>query len=584
MLVALGSSDEACSAFGAALALKPDYPSASYNQAKTQAELRRYAEAIRGFRALPPDMPGLVHDYANALLGAAAEHNADETALLDEAITLLMDSWPAAPAPFEARAALGWALEQRKRWSEAVEHYTGALMLTPDSAKVHNNLANCYNQLGRISEAVMHYRRLYEIAPDFPDALTSVLANLNYDPVATPQQVFDEHRAWAQAVAAPLYRQSPRFDNSPDLARPLRVGFISPDLRRHPVSYIFGPILGAFDGSAVEAVCYYNFPQKDVVTERLLPLAHSWRDVAVLSDEQLHDLIRSDRIDILVDLAGHTIHNRLRLFAGRAAPIQVSWLGYFNTTGLETMDYFLSDPHSSPSGQERFYSENLLRLPNTRFCYQPSEYMPKVSALPATRNGHVTFGCFNNLSKVNELVLGVWARVLAAVPQSRLIMQAAAFGDGPNCARFLKLAANAGMDTKRLELRGFMPVEKAPYAYHDIDIALDPFPFCGGMTSLESLWMGVPVVTLEQPMIAGRQTLSLLANLGLPDLVAANDQNYVEIAVALARDPVLLAGLRRDLRLRFAASPLQDYAGFAREMETAFRRMWHDWLMTRTQT
>lgn len=583
VLLALERLAEACDAFAEALRRKPDYPAARYNHAKTLAQLQRYDEAIAAYRALPETMPGRVHDYANALLGAAgvAASRAAADALFDEAIALLQASWPSAPDPVEARIALAWALQQRKRLSEAAEHYAGALAKRPDSAKAHNNLANCYNQLGRIAEAVAHYRTLYRIAPDFPDALTSVLANLNYDPDATPQQVFDEHRAWAQSIAAPLYPDATEFDNPTNLDRPLRVGFISPDLRRHPVSYIFAPILAAFDRARIEAVCYYTLADKDAVTARLMPLAARWRDVAALSDDQLHAQIRADQIDILVDLAGHTIHNRLLLFARRAAPVQVSWLGYFNTTGLATMDYFISDPYSSPPGQERFYSEKLLRLPDTRFCYEPPEFMPAVNALPAARNGHINFGCCNNLSKVNTQVLRLWARVLAAVPQSRLILQAAALDDAPNRERFVRIAENAGIPAGRLELRGFQPVNIAPLVYHDIDIALDPFPFCGGMTSFEALWMGVPVVTLQQPTIAGRQTIAMLANLGLDELVAADADQYVGIAAALAQDLPRLAGLRQALRPRFAGSPLQDYAKFTRAMEKALRTMWRDWVATR---
>jgi len=577
VLIALGRMAEACAGFDAALRLKPDYTAARYNHAKALAQLQRHDEAIAAFRAVPADLPGRVHDYASALLGAA-DSALSKDALLDEAITLLQPSWPGAPDPVEARIALASALQQRKRLSEAVAHYEGALADRPDSAKAHNNLANCYNQLGRIGEAIVHYRRLHAIAPDFPDALTSVLANLNYDVQATAQQVFDEHRAWARAVAAPLYPAAPHFDNTPDAARALRVGFVSPDLRRHPVSNIFAPILAAFDRARIESYCYYNLAAKDAVTAHLAGHSMHWRDVASLSDAQLHQAIRDDGIDILVDLAGHTIHNRLAVFARRAAPVQVSWLGYFNTTGLDSMDYFISDPHSSPPGQERYYSETLLRLPDTRFCYAPPEFMPAVNALPALHQGRISFGCCNNLSKLNQRVLGLWARILAAVPRSRLILQAAALDDAPNRRRFSQLAQQAGIAAAQLELRGFAPVEVAPRAYHDIDIALDPFPFCGGMTSFEALWMGVPVVTLDQPMIAGRQTISMLANLGLADLVAADEDAYFAIAVRLAQDPQKLEALRQGLRPRFAASPLQDYARFTRALEDAFGAMWRTWI------
>jgi predicted O-linked N-acetylglucosamine transferase (SPINDLY family) len=410
--------------------------------------------------------------------------------------------------------------------------------------------------------------------------LTSVLANLNYDVRSTPQQVFDEHRAWADSVAAFPQPVALHFADDRDPERPLRVGFVSPDLRRHPVSYIFAPVLAAFERKRVESFCYHNFTGKDVVTDRLMPLAAHWRDVAALSDDALLELIRADRIDILVDLAGHTIHNRLLVFARRAAPVQVSWLGYFNTTGLPTMDYFITDPHSSPPGQDCYYTEKLVRLPDTRFCYEPSEFMPDVNELPAVHNGHITFGCFNNLSKLNDDVLQLWARILHRVPQSRLVLQAAALDDAPNRMRFRLQAERAGLHSGQLELRGFMPVATAPRAYHDIDIALDPFPFCGGMTSFEALWMGVPVITLEQAMIAGRQTLALLRNIGLPELVAADKARYADIAVDLATDRLRLGTLRQSLRPRFAASPLQDYAKFTHAMEDAFRLMWLDWIRT----
>jgi protein O-GlcNAc transferase len=279
-----------------------------------------------------------------------------------------------------------------------------------------------------------------------------------------------------------------------------------------------------------------------------------------------------------VDLAGHTSHNRLGVFARKPAPLLVSWLGYFNTTGLDSFDYFLTDPWSSPPGQETYFVEQLLRLPHTRFCYEPWEFVPEVNALPALERGHVTFGCFNNLSKLNDRVLALWARVLQAVPGSRLVIQAQSLNDIPNRERFAQLAVSLGIARERLELREFMPLDQAALAYHGIDIALDPFPFSGGMTSFEALWMGVPVVTLEQPLIAGRQTLSMLHNLGLPELVAKSEQDYVAITAGLAGDPQNLAALRAGLRPRFAASPLADYDAFARDLATAFRGMWRNWV------
>ena len=242
------------------------------------------------------------------------------------------------------------------------------------------------------------------------------------------------------------------------------------------------------------------------------------------------------------------------------------------------MDYFLSDPWSSPPGQERYYVERLLRLPHTRFCYQPPEYMPGVGPLPAERLGHVTFGCLNNLSKLNEKVLALWGEVLQAVPASRLLVQASALDDAPNRSRFADLCGKHGIAPNRLELRGFVPVEQAPASYAEIDIALDPFPFCAGITSLEALCLGLPVITLAETTIAIRQSASMLINLGLPELIAENARQYVDKAARLALDLPRLAGLRAGWRPRYAASPLMDYAGFARALEASYRDMWLGWI------
>lgn len=481
------------------------------------------------------------------------------------------------PASDTARVGLAEALEASGCWTDAVAHLEPLVATHPDIADLHNRLANCYNRLGRAADAVREYRETFRLAPEFHHALTSVLGALNAVPDVLPEQVFDAHRDWAQAVAAPLYPTAPTFDNDRSPARRLRLGYVSPDLRRHPVGTLFAPVLERHDRAAFETFCYYNFPRGDSVTERMRRAAAHWSDVADLDDATLAARIRADQIDILVDLAGHTTHTRLPTFARRPAPVQVSWLGYFNTTGAATMDYFVTDPYSSPPGQERYYVEKLVRLPATRFCYEPPEFMPAVNELPASRSRQITFGCFNSLAKLNPRVLALWARILAAVPGARLVLQASALSDPPNRERFRAIAVAQGIPSDRLELRPFVPVVEAAAGYHGIDIALDPFPFCGGMTSLDALWMGVPVVTLPQAMIAGRQTAAMLANLGLDALVAADDARYLEIAVSLATDLPRLAALRAGLRERFRASPLADAERFTRDLEHAYRNMWQSW-------
>ena len=577
-LAALARPQAAAESFRAATRLDPAHIPARTNLANALTQSGCLEDAVAEFRQvlkLRPS-PAARNALASALIRRA---DADPAAAdgYDEAATLLLQAWQDADDPTEARLALAYSLQQRKRWTEAAGHYEAVLALRPADPAAHNNLANCYNQLGRMAEAIGHYRKTYQLAPDFPQALASVLACLNYDPDCTPEQSATEHRHWAGQVAAPYYPKSARFDHDRDPERRLRIGYVSPDLRRHPVSAIFEPILAAHDRARIESSCYYNFAGEDVVTLRLKSLADQWCPVVGMDDEALCEQIRADRIDILIDLAGHTTNNRLLAFARKPAPVQVSWLGYFNTTGLATMDYFLSDPWSSPAGQERYYVERLLRLPHTRFCYQPPEYMPEVGPLPAASRGPITFGCLNNLAKLNERVLALWGEVLRTVPNSRLLVQAAALDDAPNRARFGELCAKHGIAPARLELRGFVPVDQAPASYAEIDIALDPFPFCGGMTSFEALWLGVPVITLAGETIASRQSASMLTNLGLPELIAENANQYVAAAAQLARDLPRLAQLRSGLRQRFAASPLMDYAGFARALEGAYREMWRNW-------
>ena len=581
-LRALGRADDALARYARATELAPERFAAWFNLAQLHVDRGEHDAAAAAFRralALEPASGAARVGLATALVDAA-QGTADGKATFAEALALLETEWAGAPEPARARYVLALALAGCARWTEAVAHLEALVAAHPEQAEVHVQLANGYNQLGRAADAVREYRATWRLAPGYTDALTSVLGTLNAVPDVAPEAVLEAHCEWAAAVAAPLYPSAPRFTNSRASGRRLRVGYVSPDLRRHPVGAMFAPVLERHDPARLEAFCYYNYPRGDAMTERMRRAAHHWRDVAGLDDAAVADAVRADGIDILVDLVGHTKYTRMLVFARRPAPVQVSWLGYFNTTGLATMDYFVTDPVSSPGGQERYFVEALVRLPATRFCFEPPEYMPEVAPLPAQRSGTVTFGCLNNLVKLNDRVLALWARILAAVPGSRLLLQASALSD-PLLQRDFRARAGAlGIPSDRLELRRFVPVDEAARTYHDVDVALDPFPFCGGMTTLDALWMGVPVVTLPQVMIAGRQSASMLTNLGLAELVAADEPAYVSAAVGLARDLDRLARLRAGLRERFRASPLADYARFARDLEHAYGEMWRRWIAT----
>ncbi len=576
----LGRTDAALASYERAVALEPDRFAAWFNLGQIHAEQARPDRAIAAFRQalrIAPASGEARLGLAAALVDAAQLGDA-ESAASAEAYALLQSEWTRSSDPGRARFVLAIALAGCERWTEAAAHLEALVGTHPDVAEARNQLANCYNRIGRPADAIREYRETFRIAPDFHHALTGLLGTLNAVADVSPEEVLEAHRAWAATVAAPLYPVAPRFRNARSPGRRLRVGYVSPDLRRHPVGTMFAPVLERHDAARIESFCYYNYPRGDVMTDRMRRAAHHWRDIARLEDAAVADMIRSDEIDILVDLVGHTRHTRLPVFARRPAPVQVSWLGYFNTTGLATMDYFVTDPVSSPPGQERFFVEQLVRLPATRFCYEPPEFLPAVRALPARTHGGVTFGCLNNLGKLNDRVLALWGRILAAAPGARLLLQASALNDPLVQRDFRARAAEHGIAGEQLDLRRFVPVEQAADTYHDIDIALDPFPFCGGMTSLDALWMGVPVVTLPRATIAGRQTASMLANLDLPELIAADEAGYVATAIELANDLDRLAALRSGLRERFRRSPLADYARFTRDLEQAFAAVWEVWL------
>jgi predicted O-linked N-acetylglucosamine transferase (SPINDLY family) len=496
--------------------------------------------------------------------------------LNESALEILRSLLAQHPGRPEIRLALAQALDRRKHLSEAVALYRELLACKPDDEALHAALGNCLARLGRITEALPHYRRT--APPSDPAAYSSVLGSLNYDPGLSPEAVFEEHRDWGArcAAAAGPTVQPLANDRAPD--RRLRIGYVSPDFRQHPVCHLLVPTLEQHDRGRFEIFCYHSHRDHDAVTAHVKALADGWREVAGVADADLRAQIRADRIDILVDLAGHTTHGRVTAFAVRSAPVQVSWLGYFNTTGLPTMDYFVTDPHSSPPEQDRCFTERLVRLPHTRFCYQPPAFAPAVGPLPAQARGHVTFGCFNNIAKLNENVLRLWARVLAAVPGSRLEIRSIGLADTPNAERLRAAFAQHSVTPDRIALHPYAAQADLLAAYNGIDLALDPFPFGGGLTSLEALWMGVPVVTLAQAMIPGRQTLCFLRNTGLDECIADDEDAYLASARTLAGNPAHLAAIRAGLRPRMQASPLTDATGYTRDLESAYRRLWHDWV------
>ena len=402
------------------------------------------------------------------------------------------------------------------------------------------------------------------------------LARLNYDPSVDDRTLFEAHRAWAQRYAAPLYPTAGAEALSDDPDRPLRIGYVSGDLRRHPVAFFIEPVLRCHDRAQVTPVCYDTAGIADDLSEHLQSLVPTWWNASGWNDNALVERIRADKIDVLVDLSGHTPRNRLLAFARRPAPIQVTAIGYVTTTGLETMDYRLTDAFCDPGrGEDRFYSERLWRLEAGFNCYAPPRGLPEPGPLPCLSTGQVTFGCFNNLDKIAAPVIEAWSEILLGLPDSRLLLKTKTLGDPDVRQSLLAAFAERGVGPERLDLRDWSATLAEHFAaYAEIDIALDPFPYNGTTTTCESLAMGVPVIALRGARHATRVSFSLLARLGLEGLTAADSESYIERALALAGRPDAVAKLRAGLRRRLAGSPLCDAARYCETLEKAYRGMW----------
>ncbi len=449
-----------------------------------------------------------------------------------------------------------------------------ALALEPSVAAHHRLLSVALLGLGDLEGALGALERVLALAPGLADAHSSLIFHLPFSPTRDATLQLEETRRWSQRHAAPLVtRRRPHpHDRSPE--RRLRVGYVSPDFRDHVQRLYMLPVLRQHDRSSFEIVAYSSAEVPDEWTRKISAHTDVWREVANLNDGELAALIRNDRVDVLVDLSMHMTDNRLRTFAERPAPVQLSWLAYPGTTGVDGIDYRLTDPFldppGDPSGGALPYSERSLWLPDTFWCYDPDSDEP-VRELPALANGHVTFGCLNNFLKVNPGVLDLWARVLTAVPSATLLMLAPS-----EWARDLagETLAKAGVARERVAFVGMQTRSDYLATYHRIDVCLDCVPYNGHTTSLDAFWMGVPVVTLVGPTIVGRAGLSQAKNLGLDELVATDAEQFVAIAAGLAGDLPRLAGLRQQLRGRLQRSPLMDSPRFTRALEAAFREAW----------
>ncbi|HEX2861386.1 MAG TPA: tetratricopeptide repeat protein [Lacunisphaera sp.] len=566
-LRALHRPDDALAALQRAIALDPQLAEAHHQAGNVLKSLGRYGEAVTALHTAADLAPKNAPIWLN--LGVARLESGDRAA----AIKAFREAIALEPNRPEAHNVLGHALASAGEGTAARAAFREALRLRPNYAAAHDNLGRLCKTEGRLPEALAHYRSALAAQPT-PETHSNLLLALNFLPDTNPDTVFAEHRLWHEQHAAKLAPTTlPRIQ--PVEGRRLRLGYLSPDFNHHAVAYFIAPVLAAHDRARVEVFCYASVKAPDHFTARLRGLSEHWRDIARLSDAAAADLIRQDRLDLLVDLAGHTAHHRLLVMARRPAPVQVTWLGYPNTTGLDAIDYRLTDAVSDPVGEtDRWHAEKLVRLPANFSCYQPDADAPPVNVRPTAASGEIVFGCFNNFAKVTPEVLALWARLLASLPGSRLLLKSRGLGDPDVIARIRAGFAGAGVAPERVTFNAAaLSVADHLGLYHGVDVALDPFPYNGTTTTCEALWMGVPVVTLAGRTHAARVGASLLTHVGLSEWIASTPEDYLRIAREAALDAPRVSVLRGALRDRMRASPLCDAVPFTRTLEDTFRRL-----------
>jgi len=572
-LIDLRRFDEAVTALTRAVQMEPANPGHHYNLGNAYLQSDRAATSVDCYRralALNP-----AHHLAALQLGMAL-HGAGQR---DEGIAHYRRELAARPTDFALATNLGALLQDACDIDGAIEVFRQALVHEPKNFFAMNNIAIMLKERGEISESVKLLLRCAELSPTSPEIRSNVILTMHYDPLQPDEAIAEQHREWNRRFVPTSSGAGHLNDPSP--TRRLRIGYVSADLRDHVVGRALLPAFRQHDHAAFEIFCYSTCPEQ-ALTKEFQKRADHWRAMAGASDQDFLRQVREDRIDILLDLSLHTSDNRLGVFAAKPAPVQVSWLGYPEASGLSTMDWRISDRFLEPPGGNRVAvgEEKAWLHPDCWTCFEPAEGYPEVNPLPSAEGRPFTFGCFNNYCKINDAVLHAWSRILNAVPDSRLRLLTK---PGTHRRRTLEFMANQGIGAERIVFQDYAPHTaelsqgKLLGRYHDIDLALDTFPYNGMSTTLDALWMGVPVVSVVGPRNLGRAGLSLLSNVGLPQFAVPSVDAYVEAAVSFSQEKPALAKLRAELRGRMQASPLLDAAGFTRKLEAGFRDMWVEW-------
>ena len=606
-LFALGNHAEAVASYREGLKHNPDFATAHFNLGNTLQALGQNEDAVASYRralAIAPQTAVICVNLGNvlrkmgeineslAILRRAVEIAPDlaithcslgnalkDLAQIPEASACYREAILNDPDDLTAHCMLGNVLMEDGNFHEALACYRRMLEIEAQSVFAHYNMGNTFSSLGQMKDAIASYQLTLEIDPDFVAARSNLLFTHNYLADQSAVELLGGARKFGD-LAACLACPFTTWRNVPAPDRTLRVGLVSGDLYSHPVGYFLDGVLAALASQAshrLEVFAYSNHPRLDSVSARIKASCREWCLVTELNDEGLAQRIRDDCIDILIDLSGHTAYNRLKMFARKPAPVQVTWLGYFATTGIAAIDYLIADPWTLLEDEEGNFTEQIWRLPETRLCFTPPDEDIDVAPLGALTSGHITFGCFNHVAKMNDAVVTLWARVLAAVPNGRLFLKSKPIREESVRQDIIERFIFHGIPAERLILERAGPRADYLAAYQRVDIALDPFPYTGGTTTVEGLWMGVPALTLAGKSLLSRQGVGLLMNAGLEHWIASDADDYVAKAVSYASDLPRLAELRMGLRQQVLLSPIFDAPRFAGHFETALRGMWQKW-------
>jgi protein O-GlcNAc transferase len=567
-----GNMKQAADTYGKILAVQPDNFVIYNKLANVLQDMRNLDGAIACYKKAIELNPHFAEAYYN--LGDAYY----EQGLVGEAIKCYQLAIRIRPAFADAYNNLGLALKEQKKLHEAAENFRKALQINRNSFRALSNLGNVLSEQGNLDESETCYRAALGINPQLPLVYSNLLLCMDYNSSYDAKTIFQEHLRFAERYEKPL-SSTIHHINDRNPSRRIRIGYVSPDFNKHAVAYFIEPVLKLHSHKEFEIFCYSDVMASDEVTIRIQALTDQWRNIVGISDETAAAIIRNDKIDILVDLAGHTANNRMLVLARKPAPVQVTWLGYPATTGLSAIDYKIVDCYTDQPGKtDRYYSESLIRLPETLLCYLPDKKSAAVGELPLLQTGNITFGSCNKLNKISPEVFKMWANILQTIPNSRLLMKAQTLSDKPIQQYITDKFTQQGISEKRIKLFPWtLTTREHLTIYNKIDIGLDAFPYHGTTTTCEALWMGVPVITLEGEAYASRGGVSLLSNVGHRELIAQTADEYVELAVGLANDMTRLQSIRQSLRGEMARSPLCDAERFILHLENCYREMWKSW-------